>query len=54
MERGMLIMIIVGVGVLTTAIVVAIAVPLSLKSDSSVTNAERARQYMQEVPLIDG
>ena len=56
MERNHWILTIVGIVVLTAAIVVAIAVPLSLKDDSTspLTPDELARQYMHEVPLIDG
>ncbi|XP_063951321.1 dipeptidase 1-like [Lytechinus pictus] len=53
MERGRLILIIVGITILLVAIVVAIAVPVSLNNKSK-RDSDLARQYMREVPLIDG
>ncbi|XP_071488261.1 dipeptidase 1-like [Diadema antillarum] len=53
MERGRLILLIVGVTVVTSAVIVAIAVPVSLNKRQT-SEIDRARQYMREVPLVDG
>ena len=56
MERNHWIPTIIGVAVLTAGMIVAFAVPLSLKGDttSTLTPEELAREYLREVPLIDG
>ncbi|XP_072169050.1 dipeptidase 1-like isoform X2 [Diadema setosum] len=53
MERSRLVLLVVAVVVLVTALAVAVAIPVSRSKRRTISDLDKARRYMMEVPLID-